>query len=74
MQDSTENTLLTRAEAAHEFGLTKRYLELLAAKGEGPRMLRLSSRMVRYRRRNIVDWIEANLTGDAVDGAGKRYG
>ncbi len=51
--------LLNRDQVAKRFGITKRFLEACAARGDGPRYVRLG-RLVRYRVCDIETWIEAN--------------
>ena len=63
MSQSDQYRLLNRSEVADKFGIPKRYLELSALRGTGPRMVRFG-RLVRYRVRDIEDWIEANTTQD----------
>lgn len=53
-----ENKLLTRAEVEVRFGLSRRFLEVAAVKGNGPSMIRLG-RAVRYRVGDIRSWIDA---------------
>ncbi|MFZ5876373.1 MAG: helix-turn-helix transcriptional regulator [Nitrospirota bacterium] len=60
-----EDRLLTRAEVELRFGFpTKRFLELAANRGDGPPFVRFG-RFVRYRVRDIRDWIEAHRTDPA---------
>lgn len=61
MQDTFPNMLLTRAQVQAEFGLSRRFLELAAWRGDGPPMVKLG-RAVRYKRRDILDWIDARRT------------
>lgn len=51
--------LLSRDEVEAEFGLTRRFLELAAWRGSGPPVIRIGERAVRYRRGDIIAWIEA---------------
>jgi predicted DNA-binding transcriptional regulator AlpA len=57
MQDSPDK-LLTRDEVEAEFGLTRRFLELSAWRGDGPPLIRIGQRAVRYRRGDLAKWIE----------------
>ncbi len=57
-QASNDSRLLTRDEVEETFGLSKRWLEVAAARGEGPPLVRISRRMVRYRVSDIERWIE----------------
>ncbi len=61
--------LLTRDEVANYFGLSKRWLEIAATRGQGPPIVRISPRMVRYRIADILDWIESFVDrGDTRSG------
>ena len=51
--------LLSRDEVEAEYGITRRWLELAALSGNGPPMIRLSGRMIRYRRGVFEDWLDA---------------
>lgn len=50
--------LLTRDEVAFYFGLTRRYLEVSAVRGDGPPMIKIG-RSVRYQVGDLQDWIAA---------------
>lgn len=66
--------LLSRDEVEAEFGLTRRFLELAAWRGEGPPMVRIGERAVRYRRGDIIDWIEARRDDpEDVPARGRRH-
>ena len=47
--------LLTRDEIEALFGIRRRYLEVSAVRGDGPPMMRVGSRMVRYRARDFCE-------------------
>jgi predicted DNA-binding transcriptional regulator AlpA len=51
--------LLSRNEIEAEYGLTRRWLELAAWRGDGPPMRKISRRMVRYDRAELDAWLEA---------------
>ena len=57
MQDNFPDMLLTRDQVQAEFGLSRRFLELSAWRGDGPPMIKLG-RAVRYQRRDILSWID----------------
>ena len=58
MKTNEADKLLTRAEVEARFGLTRRFLEVAAVKGNGPTMVRIG-RGVRYRVQDVRDWIDA---------------
>ena len=50
--------LLSRDDIQRDYkGVTRRWLELAALNGDGPPMLKLSARMVRYQRGAFEDWL-----------------
>jgi len=49
---------MTRAEVQTHFGLTQRFLEVSAVRGDGPPMVKIG-RSVRYRVADLRDWIAA---------------
>lgn len=59
MKHIEDEKLMSRREVEAAFGLSKRYLELAAVNGGGPIMIKIS-RSVRYRAKDIRDWIEAH--------------
>lgn len=59
--------LASRQEVADEYGLTVRYLELAAHRGEGPPMIKISRRMVRYRRDDIEAWLAARVVDNSAE-------
>lgn len=59
--------LLTRDEVEAEFGLTRRFLEISAWRGDGPPMLRIGKRAVRYRRGDVAAWIESRRVATAAE-------
>ncbi len=56
------DALLRPEEAAAFLGFTRRALEDWRRRGVGPQFVRVSSRAVRYRRRDLLEWAEARLS------------
>ncbi len=52
----SDDRLLSRSEVHTHFGLTQRFLEVSAIRGDGPPMIRVSRR-VYYRVGDLRDWI-----------------
>lgn len=52
--------LLCRSDVEEQFGISKRYLEIAAVRGDGPPIVRLG-RSVRYRIADILAWIEQQV-------------
>lgn len=55
----TSNALLSRDQIQAEYGLSRRWLELAALRGDGPPMVKISAKMVRYRRAEFEAWLKA---------------
>lgn len=66
-----DEDLLSRDDIERETrgGITRRWLELAAHRGEGPPMLKISRRMVRYRRSEFRSWLDAQRVSQ--QGAGQ---
>lgn len=59
MQDTiTDDRLLSRPGVQTHFGLTQRFLEVAAVRGNGPPFIKLG-RAVRYRVGDVRAWIDA---------------
>lgn len=59
--DSYGDSLLRQEDAATLIGVTPRALEAWRYKGGGPKFVSISKRCVRYRRRDVLAWIEERL-------------
>lgn len=66
MQDRYETKLLSRAEVEAEFGLTRRFLEISAVRGDGPPFIKVG-RLARYMRRDVMAWLEARRVRSTSD-------
>jgi len=67
---SDPDALLTESQAASLLGFTPRALQMWRYRGGGPKFVKISSRAVRYRRRDLLDWIESRIrfsTSDSGD-------
>lgn len=53
-----DDRLLSRSEVHSIFGLTQRFLEVSAVRGDGPPMVKIG-RSVRYRVGDLRTWIES---------------
>ena len=53
--------LLNEKEAAGFLGYSVRALQNWRLRGGGPRFVKVSSRSIRYRRRDLLAWIEEHL-------------
>jgi hypothetical protein len=65
--------LLSRDVIEDEYeGITRRWLELAALNGDGPPMIRISRRMIRYQCGAFEDWLAARTvssTSEKVEAA-----
>lgn len=68
MTTCEEDRLLTRVEVEERFGISKRYLEVAAMRGEGPRRIKMG-RLVRYRAADLRAWIDQCATDLKEGGA-----
>lgn len=59
--------LLSESEAAKFIRYSKRSLQNWRVRGGGPRYVRVSARSVRYRRRDLLAWIEARLRSNTSE-------
>jgi predicted DNA-binding transcriptional regulator AlpA len=57
------NRLLRPRQAATLLGVTTRALDAWRYQGRGPQFVRVSQRCVRYRRRDLLDWMRSRLDG-----------
>ncbi len=58
MSAKIEYRLLRRSEVEEQFGISKRFLEIAVARGDGPPVVRLG-RAVHYRVCDIQKWLES---------------
>ena len=60
--------LLSRDDIERDYkGVSRRWLELAALSGEGPPMVKLSARMVRYQRGAFEDWLSSKTVRSTSD-------
>jgi predicted DNA-binding transcriptional regulator AlpA len=68
--------LITERDAADFLGYTMRALQNWRVRGGGPVFVKVSNRSIRYRRRDLVAWIESKLADHTTNPAigGLRHG
>lgn len=59
--------LVNEERAAKFLGVTKRALRNWRVRGGGPKYVRVSSRCIRYRRRDLLNWVEARVRENTSD-------
>ena len=59
--------LINEIEAAGYLGYSVRALQNWRVRGGGPRFVKVSSRSVRYRRRDLIAWAEERLVTNTSD-------
>lgn len=59
--------LLNEKEAAEFLNYSVRALQNWRLRGGGPRYVKVSSRSVRYRRRDLLAWVEEHLRSNTSD-------
>lgn len=63
------DSLIDERLAAKFVGYTVRALQNWRVRGGGPRFVKVSSRSVRYRRRDLIEWIESRLRSNTSQDA-----
>ena len=58
------NSMINEKEAAKFLGYTNRALQNWRVRGGGPKFVKVSSRSVRYRRRDLIAWGEQRLVSN----------
>jgi predicted DNA-binding transcriptional regulator AlpA len=61
--------LLREPEAADMLGISFRTLQNWRVRGGGPQYVKVSGKSVRYRRRDLIDHIDANTRANTSEGA-----
>lgn len=71
-EEQRRRELLSRDDIEYEYkGLTRRWLELAALTGDGPPMVKVSARMVRYQRGAFEDWLAGRIVRNTSDQVSK---
>lgn len=60
------NTLMDEREAASMLCYSVRALQNWRHRGGGPKFIRVSARSIRYRRRDLLDWIESRTVSNTA--------
>lgn len=61
--------LINEREAAQYLSYTVRALQNWRVRGGGPIFVRVSARSIRYRRRDLVAWVESRLVSNTSEAA-----
>jgi predicted DNA-binding transcriptional regulator AlpA len=64
--------LLNEIEAAKALGFSVRALQNWRVRGGGPVFVKISRRSVRYRRRDLLTWIEAHCCANTAQASPTR--
>ena len=59
--------LIDETAAAKFLGYSTRTLQNWRVRGGGPKFVRISSRSIRYRRRELIDWADSRLRSNTAD-------
>lgn len=59
--------LMRRPEAAVYLGVAKSFLDKAACAGNGPKMVRLATKAVAYRRSDLDEWIESRIVSSTSE-------
>lgn len=58
------DSMITETEAAKFLGYTVRALQNWRVRGGGPKFIKVSSRSIRYRRRELIGWAESLMVAN----------
>ncbi|WP_425410756.1 helix-turn-helix transcriptional regulator [Hyphococcus sp.] len=61
------NQLLCEKDAASFLGYTIRALQNWRLRGGGPQYVKISARSIRYRRRDLLAWVESKLQNNTSE-------
>ncbi len=59
--------LMNEHRAAELLGYSIRALQVWRMNGKGPKFIKVSARSIRYRRRDLIDWIDGNTRMSTSD-------
>ena len=65
--DGNLDDLLDTAELADLFGVSKQWAEIGRSRGYGPTFVRLGPRCIRYRRKDVLQWLESRVYARTAD-------
>ena len=66
-EEQRRRELISRDDIERDYNLSRRWLELAALSGDGPPMIRISRRMVRYQRGTFEDWLAARTVSSTSE-------
>ena len=67
MSDHDAVYLLTEVEAAKLLKFSPRFLQARRVRGDGPPFVRISCRAIRYRRSDLLTWVESRIRTSTAD-------
>ena len=65
--DGAGDDLLSTAQVADWFGCSTQWLEIGRCKNYGPKFTRISARTVRYRRSDVLAWLETRTHASTAE-------
>jgi len=69
---SDDDALLTEEQAAAFIGVTRRAMQAWRINCSGPKYVRISSRCIRYRKANLIEWSKNRLQTSTRQDKGGR--
>jgi predicted DNA-binding transcriptional regulator AlpA len=63
----SEDQLFTTPELASYLGVSVQFLEIGRTKGVGPAFIRVTPRMVRYQKRDVIAWLSERAHASTAD-------
>jgi predicted DNA-binding transcriptional regulator AlpA len=66
-EDGEFESLLNEKQVSDNLKLSVRTLQAWRMSGKGPRFVRVSGRSIRYRKQDILDWVESRLVSSTSE-------
>lgn len=70
--DGDPNDLLTTDQLAEWFACSKQWVEIGRTRGYGPKFIRTGPRAIRYRRQDVLSWLEARTYARTAEYAAQK--
>jgi len=62
IKDYRTGPILTTQRASEFLNISERTLEAMRSKGKGPKYVRMGQRGIRYRMKDVLEWLESRVT------------
>jgi predicted DNA-binding transcriptional regulator AlpA len=65
------DAFINERSAAEFLGVSQKALQVWRVRGEGPRFARISARAIRYRRSDLIEWMQSKMKNSTSDQSGR---